>query len=376
MSIGIIDAREWQRTFDLESGKKIEVDHPTVGMVKGIIAKHPFPGDVEMATNAWVTDSALELINQYQPQMAFISYGLPYFTFRFHETTDTERKRIIASVFQEIERLVQSSGYTPVIVGSGGLVPLKGYIDLSHLDGYAAATNWSASYAGLHNASAKDLEFIESLSQVERLVTKSDLLKLFEGKEEEGFRLPEHFIVTKEGYTYKASGLTLRKPVNIPAKNSFIPVSTDLGQVNNITGIRGLIEKHLPQKKIALIVVEGIGEEDFPLPYQRCVNSVGWYHYEQGELQFFAMYMGRHHFLAYPQGYRYSQEMGEDEVYPLSGYFRDVPTDTIGAQMGIRRISVGSRSMFPHMTTGADICIECFARNLANQGCMAVINKL
>ncbi|MEQ8174088.1 MAG: hypothetical protein ABRQ26_03380 [Syntrophomonadaceae bacterium] len=375
MSLGIIDAREWQRVFDLKTGRKRDINHPTVEMVRNIIAKHPFPGDVEMATNAWVTDTALELIGKYGPQFAFISYGLPYFTFRFHQTTTEERQRVVESVFREIDRLVESSGFTPVIVGSGGLVPIKGYINLSRLDGLAVASNWTASYAGIHEPSIKDLEYIESLPQVERLVSKSELMHLFEGTPEDAIRLPDYFVVAKEGYTYKAPGLTLRRPVNIPAHNYFIPVATTLGQIKTLTDIRELLEKHLPEKKIALIVIEGVGEEDFPLSYQRCANSHGWYFYEQGELQFFAIYMGRHNFFAYPQGHRYYEDDNENKPYPFSGYFRDIPTDTIGAGMGIKRVAVGSRSMFPHATTGADICIECFARNLANQGCMAVINQ-
>lgn len=374
MSVGIIDAREWQRVFDLKTGSKCEINHPTVMMVRDIIARHPFPGDVEMATNAWVTDTALELIDRYEPGFAFISYGLPYFTVRFQETPADTRKQVIESVFKEIDRLILASGFTPVIVGSGGLVPVKGYIDLSHLDGLAVASNWTATYAGLHDPSEKDLAYIRRLPEVERIVSKDELLRLFQGKADEGFRLPDFFVVAKEGYTYKCPGTTLRKSVNIPARNDSIPVSTDLGRANSITEIRGLIEKHLPQKKIAIIVAEGVGEEDFPLPYQQCTNSIGWYCYEQSELQFFAMYMGKHHFLSYPQGYRYFEDDDEKKPYPFSGYFRDVPTDTIGAQMGLKRIAVGSRSMFPHATTGADICIECFARNLANQGCMAVIN--
>lgn len=374
MSIGIIDAREWQRMFDLRTGKKVEEEDPTADMVKGILARHPFPGDVEMATNAWVTDTALELIDQYDPQFAFISHGTPYFTLRYHETSEEERKELIGSVFNEIDRFAKESGFTPVIVGSGGLTPLKGYIDLCHLDGLAVASNWTVSYVGLHQPSRKDLDYIESLPQIERVVEKKELIKLFGGQPEDGKRLPDYFVAAKEGYTFKSAGTTLRKAVKIPAHNFSIPIHTDLGKAEKITDIRSMIERHLPQKKIALIVVEGIGEEDFPLSYQRSDNSVGWYHYEQGELQFFAMYMGRHNFFEYPQGFRYYEDDNESKPYPFSGYFRDIPTDTVGAGMGIKRAAVGSRSMFPHVTTGADICIECFARNLSNQGCMAAIN--
>jgi len=31
--------------------------------------------------------------------------------------------------------------------------------------------------------------------------------------------------------------------------------------------------------------------------------------------------------------------------------------------------------MFIHMIFGADVSIECFARNLYNQGCLGVIHK-
>ncbi|MDD3845889.1 MAG: hypothetical protein PHC90_05950 [Syntrophorhabdaceae bacterium] len=46
-----------------------------------------------------------------------------------------------------------------------------------------------------------------------------------------------------------------------------------------------------------------------------------------------------------------------------------------GNQFTGRSISVGNKSMFMHMVAGADICVECFARNLYNQGTMAVIHR-
>jgi len=40
-----------------------------------------------------------------------------------------------------------------------------------------------------------------------------------------------------------------------------------------------------------------------------------------------------------------------------------------------RSIAVGNNSMFMHMVTGADMCVECFARNLSNQGALGVIHR-
>jgi len=76
-----------------------------------------------------------------------------------------------------------------------------------------------------------------------------------------------------------------------------------------------------------------------------------------------------------PTGYRYDEEDDELKGYPFSGYFREVPGHTLGADCGGRSIAVGNRSMFTHMVFGADISVECFARNLFNQGCMAVIQR-
>jgi hypothetical protein len=59
----------------------------------------------------------------------------------------------------------------------------------------------------------------------------------------------------------------------------------------------------------------------------------------------------------------------------LFGYFLKVPEHTIGMDFPGKSIAVGNHSMFVHMVFGADICIECFARNLYNQGCLGVIHR-
>ena len=47
----------------------------------------------------------------------------------------------------------------------------------------------------------------------------------------------------------------------------------------------------------------------------------------------------------------------------------------MGQRLSARSIAVGNRSMFPHMVSGTDVSVECFARNLYNQGCMGVIHR-
>lgn len=53
------------------------------------------------------------------------------------------------SAMAEAFEFIETSGYTPVIVGTGAMMDLKGDMDLSGLDGLAISSNWSARYCGL-----------------------------------------------------------------------------------------------------------------------------------------------------------------------------------------------------------------------------------
>lgn len=373
MSIAIVDVREWQNIMDLRTGKKIKADTPAVRMIKNVLAKNPYPGDLDLGSNQWVTDTALELIDKYNPQFAFLSYAQQYFSTRFTFFSEAERKKMYQAVFAEIERFTQESGFLPVVVGTGDMIPVAGRIDLSRLDGLAVSSNWATRYAGLYQMSKADLDYLGKIPEIERIISKEEFITIFGGKAEDGKRLPDYLAITREGFHFKAP--YLRHPVMIPAQNNFIPVSTALGEITCLTAIREQILTYLESKKIALILVEGIGVRDFLLPYNLCANGVGWYYYEPGEAQYLAISQGKQQLFTYPPGYRYYLEKDEKKEYPFSGYFTTIPEDTIGSSFRGRSIAVGNRSMFMHTTTGTDIAYECFARNLNNQGCLAVIHR-
>lgn len=374
MGLGIIDVREWQTTFDLRTGKKVAIDSDLIRMVKGLICRHPYPGDLELKSNTWVTDVALDLLGQYQPQFAFLSYAQPYFVQRFRNASSTEREEIFASVFAEIERFVKESGFVPVVVGSGDMIPLKGYTDLSPLDGLATTSNWSTRYAGIYGATASDLAYIKGLPHNKGIVSREEFMREFEGKPGMEKRLPDYLLVAEKGYAFKASGFSLRKLANIPAPNEAIPVHSTLQEPQSITDIRRIVEKALERQRVALIIVEGAGNADFRLPHVMCLNGKNWYTYEPGEAQYLAVTTGEHQYFNYPPGYRYYIDDHEKREYPFSGYFSGLPANTIGSHFAGRSIAVGNRSMFMHVTSGADISIECYARLLYNHGVMAVIH--
>lgn len=375
MSVAMMDVREWQKSFDLRTGRPVNPSGPAADLMSEVLARHPYPGDTDGLSDRWVTDTALDLVEGYDPRFAFLVYGRPYFAGRHLSMTAPERRGVIESTFGEIDRFVKVSGFTPVVLGRGGMTPLKSFIDLSGLDGLGVSSHWSARYAGLHHASAADLRRLAKSPHVEAIVERAALLRLFGGTPVEAVRTPEYLLVAEEGCSFKGFGSTLRPPLMIPAKSMFVPLRTALGEASSITGIRALVESGLARTKVALVVVEGVGMDDFPCSVQACRNGLDWYCYDPGDAQYLTIASGRHRFFDYPVGYRYYEEDSGDRQFPFSGYFTSMPAGVLGRDFPGRSIAVGSKSMFMHTVTGADLCIECFSRNLYNQGVMGVIHR-
>jgi hypothetical protein len=378
MSVAVIDAREWQNQFDLESGRKVENPSALTRMAGRVLSRHPYPGDVAQHSNRWVSDTALDLITHYDPRLVCLIYAYQYFAGRFSPLEPQQWEQMVAEVFTEVRRFIDASGYRPVIVGTGEMTPLRGELDLSKLDGLAICSSWSVRYAGLHHPSRRDLDHLAGLPQIERLVPLQEWIDLFGCGPDTLDRMPQYLAVSRRGWGYKVGGTPLRKSHLVPAPTPLIPIATPLEPVNglrDITDIRPWLQDQLARQKIALIVLEGLGAKDFPVLHALCRNGRSWFNYEPGEGQYLTLASGRHQLFTYPAGYPLYEDDGEDKAYPFSGYFKQIPPDTIGSAFEGRSIAVGNRSMLTHMVFGGDVCIECFARNLFNQGCMAAVHR-
>jgi hypothetical protein len=373
MGTVIVDVRKWQNLFDLRTGEKIDVDNAETRMVSRILASNPYPGDMDNAANRWVTDTALDLFDAYNSRLVCLSYACQYFTQRFNPMSEEQLRKMFAEVFEEAERFVRESGCVPVFIGTGDMTELVGEIDLSMLDGLVSAGGGSGRFTGLCGPSERDLAFVSSLPGVERLVDRDEWISLFSGAQHDRGRIPDYLMVTREGWSIRSAGTSPRKSARVQGHNPVIPVSTPLGTVESLTDIRRLVEESMERTPVALIVIEGVGQRHFPLPFTRCANGIDWYCYEPGEGQYLTLTTGTHQVFAFPPGHRFSDEAIQLAEYPFSGHFTEIPEHTLGADFSGRSIAVGNRSMFTHMVFGTDISIECFARNLYNQGCIAVL---
>ena len=249
---------------------------------------------------------------------------------------------------------------------------------MTRLDGLAFCTHWSARYAGLYKASRQDMDLLEAHPQIERIVPRNEVAALFHGTAEQASRVPEYLMLARKGYAFKTVSDAKRTPVMIPSLNFDIPLYAPGHTVEALTDIRRAIETDIAGKKVALIVMEGVGSGEFPWPHLNCRNGREWCFYEPGEAQYLTIVSGRHRFLDYPTGSGYKYFNNAEEApreYPFSGHFKSIPEGTFADAFPGRSIAVGNKSMFMHMVTGADVSIECFARNLYNQGTMAVIHR-
>jgi len=375
MSMAIVDARGWQNAFDLETGDRTGGEGAVEGMVRAVLQRHPYPGDMDPGSNRWVTETALDLIKNYSPRFVFLTYAGQYFSGRYSPMTEKERAVMISGAFAEAERFLDRSGFSPIVVGTGDLTPLSAYIDATKLDGFAVCTHWSTRYAGLYGPSPEDMKALADHPHVERVVSREEVVSLFNGCPEKAVKVPEYLMLAREGYAFRTVSAAKKTPVMIPSLNFEVPLYAPGHTVKALTGIRKALEEDLPEKKVALIVMEGVGLAGFPWPHSPCTNGVDWFYYEPGEAQYLTIASGSHRFLDYPTGYKYFDETQGTTRYPYSGYFKTIPEGTFGRAFPGRSIAVGNKSMVMHMATGADIAVESFARNLYNQGTMAVIHR-
>lgn len=378
MNLGIIDVVEWQTAIDMRSGTKVDADGPLAGIARKILKAHPYPGDLEPESIGWVTRVARDLFKSYQPRLMLLSYAQPFFLSVFRETSSEKRRVMVEQIFKDIARFSRETGMVPLILGTGGLVPVKGYIDLSHLDGLALGGGMVGRYTGLHEPTARDMDQVGGNRFIKGIFSRDELVAHFGGDEEFVKRLPDYLLAAREGYVFKSFGSMTRPCYMLPADSEKIPVYSPLGEVDSIAGIRLFVEEALPAQDMVLVIIEGAGFEEFPEPCSVCDNTLGWYRYTPGDGQYLTITTGKHlSYHTYLSGFKHYADDTEDREYPFSGmFFGRYDIDTLGKSFAGRSAAVGTRSILTHVAGGADITIECFARGLYNYGTIGVINSL
>lgn len=385
MTYAMLDSREWRIVVDLETGAPVGPGTPAakdrlLNMANRVTEGHPYPGDLALESIEWVTDTALRIWKAYDPGFMFISYAQPQMLSGVVGIDMSKWNHIVDRQFGNVDRFLAETEYVPILVGLGDMTPIKGYIDLTGLDGIGYVRKPDRCYAGLFGPSGSDLLNMSETPGVERVVSRQDIVAHFGASPDFERRCPDYLVVAEEGYTFKAMGSSPRTGCNTVARNRSVPVYTSLhdARIDSIVDIRNVITSNAKRQRIALILMDGIGIRSFRGEFTLCENCVDWYTYSQGDDSYLAISTGRHfQHNSYPPGWLDFIEDRETKRCPYDGYIANLEYNSIGNHLretlGVSSAAVGSRSTFTHLASGADICVECCCCGLHNYGTKAAV---
>lgn len=373
----VIDVGEWQTVVNLRDGREMAVEHPRVELARGVLASHSYPGDLSDAGLRWVTDTALDLCARYDPGYIMLNYVYAYMQAVYRGATPEGHAAAIQAVAREVGRFLEATGYEPVIVGLGGIMPCRGQIETLDLDATVATAGMHTGFVGLYDATLSDVDRLLTRPGVERIIDRATFRETFGGSDAFYEAFPDLLAVAEDGYRFRGVNVGTRVVHHMPRREEELPVYTTLPgaeALRSLTDVAGLVLKGLETRRVALVLVEGVSCSNFPWPLRRISNRYHWWRYPGGIDQYLALNTGEH-FTAFdsPPGFRLEVYDGPSRPYPFSGTFRTLPQTSIGLRYPGRSAAVGARSMITHVVAGAEIAVECFARSLYNQGVMAAV---
>lgn len=376
--LGIIDVREWQSVIDLATAKPVKRNEDFLKPLKTLAERFPYPGDLNNAGAKWTIDAAEAIIDHYNPGWLFLSFTQPYFNSIYSPCSLEKRKNTAKVILDFIMDFARKNNFTSIIVSSGGLFPLKGHIFIPELKGSLQASAWSHNMAGVYQSERGDKELLTQEPHIRVIIQKEDIVNAY--KITNPFyinSLPDYLLIAEDGWNFKGICSNNRVLYNIEKYNLTLPVYSEIGSVNHIEEICGLMEKALERgEKVLLAVVEGLDESDFLLPYQNVDNCRDWYAYSGYNL-YYTLVTGKPFFhYSHPPIYDMSARRTLPLRYPMSiPNIGTVCKDSLGNRAEVPTAAVGCRSIITHSIVNADLIIECYIRSQANMGVLIAVNE-
>lgn len=376
--LGIIDVREWQSIVDLTTAKPITEKADFLKPLQNLAKTFPYPGDLDLAGTKWVTTVAEEVVKLYQPGWLFLSFTQPFFKCAYSPCSPGERKDTAKTLLEDIMSFTRKHNFYPLIVSSGGLAPLKGHIVIPQLQGNLQASSWSNNMAGVFQSEQGDKALLDREPHIRSIIHKADFISAYQISDPSYIeKLPDYLLISEDGWNFRGLFSNNRMLYNIEKYNSTLPVYSEIGSADHIEKICSLMQEALKQgKKVLLAFVEGLGEDDFTLPFQHVNNVRDWYAYTSYNL-YYTLVTGEPFFLhPLPPIYDLSIRKPLPLLYPMSGPGHGtICENSLGHKAIVPTAAVGTRSLTTHSVINADLTVECYSRAQANMGVLVAINE-
>ena len=378
MAYIILDADGWQNVIDFKTGENLESwENPVVSDMLKFTPRFPYPGDTNTHSIEWTEAVGKALYDYYNPDFMLLTYATPGLIKTSVPLTKDDEAEINKRLFDSVEMFLKHTGYTPVIIGTGGMSEVKKALIPPGLRGRIRHGHRSFSCSGIFRATAEELEQVRNIPHM-RSFTKDDIRRDFpEATEEYLADMPDVLIIRESGYAFSLAKDRGMHQYRSPNVEDNIPINTSLSKPLHITDVYRVINEALDTGgKVALIVLDGMGADDFLIPHEALPAKDKWMPYADGLSQYMALLSGQPF---YRFGFPLVQEgralKTRSNRYPYSQFTdMDMPKNVIGRRKDIKTAAAGSRSMYTHAISQADICIECHARQMAASGILVLIN--
>ncbi len=314
------------------------------------VKDNSYPGDLNLNSYDWITEAALRMDATYNPNFMFLSYANPYYAAIHTPPNVLMWEKHLEKLYYEVERFINQTDYIPIIVGTGGTYVLEDRVDLSYLEG-RVNFNWPGSvYASVYNSTAKDLKMMKKDNAIQMVIPRDRLRVMAEEPQE---KLPDYFLIARRGFALTDADINNIHRVN--ARDAVIPVSAPR-PVNSISKINKLVRNLLAQqKRVVLIILEGISCSDFKWDYQPCSNTYSWFTYLPEGFQYLTLGTG----LELLKFNVFSKFCSNNINF--NNYLKNLALEgkIIGSKNKIKSAAIGSRKTLTHIASGADITVEC-----------------
>ncbi len=376
----IFDANGWQSVKDFETGETIEnCADKHVQDWKKLMASLPYPGDTSLESIDWVFRSARAMHSYYDPEFLFISIATPKLMKTNELMTQADIDAMNRQVFDGIDSFIGDTGYEPIVVGMGDMIKIKEIIPHQGLAPRLCFTSNYFPYAGIFDPTDEERRIVENMKHI-TVHTKEELRHDFPAMSEDyASWMPNLLLMMEEGYTFTNEGNRGFTIKMLPKLTREFPVYTTLEEKpTHILNIRVTADHALDAgKRVALIMMESTGFEDFRLPYTKVDNTHEWFIYDHGNTQYLAAVRGKPFYEnPYPLIPETRRIMHHLKRRPYSlGFLADLPHDGIGCRPDKRTAAVGSRSGITHHAVMPDLAFECHSRELSPSGTLVFINN-
>ena len=321
---------------------------------------------------------ALRICREYDPALMVLSYATGAILRANTPMDDAAQHSLNRHIVAEAMRFAQESGYEPILVSNGGLQHFERVLDTDEIEGYIS-DGVDKYMAGIFYPTEKDFETVKTWPGVD-WESGEEFIKRYNISDKYALdRTPGIVLYADEHTAFTRLGNRGTYFYMNPIKSKYGSCWSKLENVpDDIFDFRPFIDAQLEQgKKIAVIVVEDVDEQDMPEGSKRICQYRNGIYYSRGVSFYYALLNSREFFevgMPYIFHNKFLKKSSENR-FPYSYIKTEHYQNPIGYNRSFRTAAMATRSGIVHSAAMCDYAFECHCRGMAETGLLVFINS-